>query len=103
MSKVQQNTIHSSSPKRVFSLCMLTCWIFCVGSAFGVVYSTFESRKATHELEELRREAAGLKVISGQFLLEQSSLAAYSRVESIAKQQLGMFDPSAEQTVLVVR
>ena len=42
-------------------------------------------------------------MISGQFLLEQSPLAAYSRVESIAKQQLGMFDPSAEQTVLVVR
>lgn len=102
MNKVIRSPV-SSSPKRIFSLCMLTCWTFCVGSAFGVVYSTFESRHATHQLEELRREAAGLKVVAGQYLLEQSSLAAYSRVEGIAKQELGMLDPAAEQTVLVVR
>ena len=101
--KKQQKKVTPSSFKPIVALGMFVCWGLCISSAFGVVYSTFETRNATHELEELRREAAGLKVTSGQYLLEQSSLASYSRVEHIAKQRLGMFDPSAEQTVLVRR
>ena len=78
-------------------------WMFTVGSAIGVVYSTYESRRATHLLEELRREEAGLRVVYGQYALEKSSLAAYGRVEKIATQELGMVTPSAEQTIIVVR
>lgn len=101
--KVQQKKVNSSSLKPGVALSVFTCWCLCISSAFGVVYSTFETRNATHELEELRREAASLKVTSGQYLLEQSSLASYSRVEHIAKKRLDMLDPSAEQTVLVRR
>jgi len=101
--KKPQKKVSSSPFKPLVALVMFVCWCLCMSSAFGVVYSTFEARNATHELEELRRETASLKVISGQYLLEQSSLASYSRVEHIAKKRLGMFDPSAEQTVLVRR
>lgn len=101
--KVQQKKVNSSSLKPVMAFSVFICWCLCISSAFGVVYSTFETRSATHELEELRREAASLKVTSGQYLLEQSSLASYSRIEHIAKKRLGMLDPSAEQTVLVRR
>lgn len=100
---MQQKSVKPPPFKPLLALSLFVCWSLCISSAFGVVYSTFEARSATHELEELRREAAGLKVISGQYLLEQSSLASYSRVEHIAKQRLGMSDPSAEHTVLVRR
>jgi len=89
--------------KKWFPATLFACWIFSVVSAFGIVHSTFETRKATQELEELRREAAGLKVVSGQYLLEQSSLGAYSRVEKIARKTLNMTLPGPEQTVLITR
>jgi len=86
-----------------FTFLVVVLWLFCVGSAFGVVYSTYESRKATQALEELRREASGLKVESGQFLLEKSSWSAYSRVEELANKKLKMVVPDMEKTVLVYK
>ncbi len=91
------------SGKILVSLLLVSLWLSSVGSAIGVVYSTYESRKATQELEELRREASGLRVISGQYLLEESSLSAYSRVEQVALGDLNMVLPKTEKTVLVFR
>lgn len=84
----------------VFFICM---WVFSLGSAFGVVYSTFEARSATQTLESLRREATALKVTSGQYQLERSSLASYPRVEGIATKELSMRSPVSEETVLMMR
>ncbi len=87
----------------VLPVVFLLLWMFSFGSALGVVYSTYKARKATQVLEELRREASGLQVMSGQYLLEKSSWAAYSRVEQIAQSELNMKIPIPEQTVLVYR
>lgn len=87
----------------VLPVVFLLLWMFSFSSALGVVYSTYKSRKATQVLEELRREANGLQVMSGQYLLEKSSWAAYSRVEQIAQSELNMKIPIPEQTVLVYR
>ena len=89
--------------KKWFPMVFFSCWLVSLFSAFGIVHSTFETRKATQELEELRREATALKVVSGQYLLEQSSLGAYSRVEKIATKTLKMTLPGPDQTVLVAR
>ncbi len=89
--------------KAIFPLLVVVLWLSSVGSAMGVVYSTYESRKATQQLEELRREAAGLQVVSGQLLLERSSWSAYSRVEKVALEELNMMIPAVEKTVLVVK
>lgn len=86
-----------------FNLLFLVLWLVTVASAMGVVYSTYQSRKATQELESLRIEASGLQIMSGQYLLEKSSLSAYSRVEDIAMKQLKMVTPEPEKTVLVYR
>lgn len=86
-----------------FNLLFLVLWLVTVASAMGVVYSTYQSRKATQELESLRIEASGLQIMSGQYLLEKSSLSAYSRVEDIAIKQLKMVAPEPEKTVLVYR
>lgn len=89
--------------KALFPLLVVVVWLSSVGSAMGVVYSTYESRKATQALEELRREAAGLQVVSGQLLLEKSSWSAYSRVEKVALEELNMVIPEVEKTVLVLK
>ena len=82
---------------------VVSCWFFSIVSALAVVYSTFQSRQATQELDDLRRQATGLQVMSGQLLLEKSSLAEYSRIERIALGQLEMKVPEVEKTVLVYR
>lgn len=87
----------------VLPVVFLFLWMVSFSSALGVVYSTYKARKATQVLEELRREASGLQVMSGQYLLERSSWAAYSRVEQIAQNELNMKVPIPEQTVLVYR
>ncbi len=92
-----------SSGKVLFSLVVVAVWLSSVGSAMGVVYSTYESRKATQELEILRREASGLRVTSGQFLLEKSSWSAYSRVEKVAMDDLDMMLPDTNKTVFVFK
>lgn len=76
-------------------------WLLNIVSALAVVSVTQEVRKNIGELEQLRLESAQLKVQWGQYLLEQSTLASFSRVERQAEERLGMQIPSAEQIVLV--
>lgn len=76
-------------------------WLLVIASALAVVASTHQVRKQTNTLETLRREAAQLQVEWGQYLLEQSTWAAYSRVEAIATQKLGMFPATAEDILMV--
>lgn len=85
------------------SLLIIAVWFFAVGSAISVVYSAYSSRIATQKLESLRREAIGLRVISGQYLLEKSSWAEYSRVEQLAREQLSMKIPDGNKTELIFR
>ena len=91
-------------PRGIFLSCLLaSLWMFSVGSAFGVVYTTYESRKSIQELENLRREEKGLQVISGQLLLEKSVWSSYSRIERIALEELNMVRPGKEKTVLIYK
>ena len=85
-----------------WALLLVVCvWILVVASALGVVGSTQEVRRAVNQLEILRREATQLQVEWGQYLLEQSTWAAYSRVEGIATQELNMIAPTSERVVMV--
>lgn len=66
-----------------------------------VVYSSYEARQATQKLEALKREAAGLRIESGRYALEESALTSYARVERIAKNELDMMPPQKSDTVLI--
>ncbi len=76
-------------------------WIGAFLSALAVVNSTFEVRQITIKLEALRKSANALQVISGQFLLEKSAQAEYSRVEREARKKLQMINPDPSNTILV--
>lgn len=89
------------TPRALLLLALI--WVGVIVSALCVVASTQEVRKQINSLEILRREAAQLQVEWGQYLLEQSTWAAYSRVEAIAHQKLEMIPATAEQIVMVAR
>jgi cell division protein FtsL len=93
------------TPTRItpWALLLVTClWISVVASALAVVGSTQTVRRDVNQLETLRREAAQLQVEWGQYLLEESTWAAYSRTEAIATQELNMIAPTSERVVMVV-
>lgn len=101
MNNQSQTEVHTV--KWIKPLAFVVLWVATLATALGVVFSSFQARKATDELETLRREASGLEVTSGQYLLEKSSWAAYSRVEKMASSKLNMIVPSPDKTVLVYR
>jgi len=97
-------SLHPASPSSVAPVALLAVavlWAAIMVSALGVVASTHEVRKQVHALETLRREAVSLQVEWGQYLLEQSTWAAYSRVEAIAAARLNMVPATTDHIVMV--
>jgi cell division protein FtsL len=76
-------------------------WVATVASAIGVVATTQVVRRDVNSLETLRREASQLQVQWGQYLLEQSTWAAYGRVEHAAVSELNMMAPTPEEMVMI--
>lgn len=76
-------------------------WFGIMVSGIGVIYSTHLSRQLFSELEIKRRTASDLHVEWGQYLLEQSTWAAYSRVEQVAADKLQMRSPEQKQIVII--
>lgn len=69
-------------------------------TATGVVYAKYASRKHFVELQQLRTERDMVAVQWGQLQLEQSTWATHGRVERIARKQLDMHMPRAEEVVV---
>jgi len=98
------NLFKSRAPQRIapWALLLVAClWISVVASSLAVVASTQQVRRDVNQLETLRREASHLQVEWGQYLLEESTWAAYSRVEGIANKELNMIAPTTEHVVMV--
>lgn len=82
-------------------LVVAVLWVATIASALGVVATTQVVRRDVNSLEVLRREAAQLQVQWGQYLLEQSTWAAYGRVENAAVSELNMMAPTPEEIVII--
>lgn len=70
-------------------------------SAFAVVFSKHMSRTWFVELQTLQQYRDDLQTEWGQLLLEQNTWASQSRVERIARQELDMVLPQADQIMFV--
>ncbi len=81
------------------NLWMLALWVLVVCSAVAVVASTQKSRELFGQLEVLRNENNYLREEWGRYLLEQSAWGAYSRVEQVASEELGMLPTNPEETI----
>ncbi|MCV6620153.1 MAG: cell division protein FtsL [Cellvibrionaceae bacterium] len=82
-------------------LIMALLWLLVMLSAIAVVDSTHKSRIKLNQLELAKRMTNGYQVAWGQYLLEQSTLASYNRVETTAKKQLKMKSPAANELVII--
>ncbi|MFT6388096.1 MAG: cell division protein FtsL [Cellvibrionaceae bacterium] len=76
-------------------------WVVLILSAFAVIYVAYDTRVKFNLLETLRREQNQLQVVWGQYLLEESTWAAYGRVETLAREKLSMQVPSSEEIIVV--
>ena len=99
MTLVGMTRYQPQSPLPLLGVAVL--WLLVVSSALGVIAATHEGRQRLNELEILRREAAQLQVDWGRYLLEQSTWAAFGRIEQIAVDKLDMQVPATEQIIVV--
>ncbi len=81
--------------------CFVLLLLSVMGTALGVVITTFESRRHLGELESLQADARDMQVLWGQYLVEKSTWAGYGRVHEIARQALDMQPPQPDQTIIV--
>lgn len=72
-----------------------------LASALGGVASQHKARKLFSDLEREQERMRQLEVEWGQLQLEQSTWAAHSRVEKVARERLHMRPPAAGQILVV--
>jgi cell division protein FtsL len=70
-------------------------------SALTVIYSSYLYRLHFNKQQLLVKEWDALEVEWGQLLLEQSALAAHSRIESEVGRHLDMYVPGPEEIIVV--
>lgn len=75
--------------------------ILVIACALGVVTSQHKARKLFMDLQYEKERAQQMDVEWGKLQLEQSTLAMPTRVEKLARQQLQMHLPAADQIHLV--
>jgi cell division protein FtsL len=82
-------------------LAVAVLWVAVLGSALGVVYAKHEARNRFNELQKLTRERDDLDIEWGQLQLEQSTWATHGRVERVAREELRMVIPQANELRIV--
>jgi cell division protein FtsL len=68
---------------------------------FAIVYFKDYNRRLFNQTQAMNQQFSAAHVMRGRYLLEQSTLAAQSRVQEIAQNKLGMILPSARDTVML--
>ncbi len=67
-----------------------------LASAIGVVWTRHQNRVLFVELTQLQKQRDALNVEFGRQEIEQATWAEPSRIERIAREQLGLIDPPAD-------
>ena len=81
---------------------VLAVLFLCVmGSAIGVVYIKHQSRVLFHKQQDLISEKEQLEVDWGRLQLEQSTWAMHGRIDSIARERLGMSLPETDEVEML--
>ena len=72
-----------------------------VASSIAVVWARHQDRAAFVQLSKLQNQRDALNVEFGRLELEQATLASPSRIEQIARGQLGMISPPAASVEMI--
>jgi len=76
-------------------------WVAVVASALAVTHYSHVSRQTYGHLTAMQREANQLQVEYGRYLLEQSAVGSFQRVETTATEGLQMHTPEADEIVMI--
>lgn len=76
-------------------------WVAVVASALAVTHYSHVSRQTYGQLTAMQREANQLQVEYGRYLLEQSAVGSFQRVETTATEGLQMHTPEADEIVMI--
>lgn len=87
--------------KRQISWQTVVLVIAVVASALVMTYSSYLNRQAFHQLQTELMMKNELQEEWGQLLLQHSTLTAHRRVDTIARDQLGMDVPPPSQVEVV--
>jgi cell division protein FtsL len=82
---------------------LLLLLLTVIVSAIAVVWARHESRALFIQLTQLQSQRDALNIEFGQLELEQATWAEPGRIESLARQQLGMVNPSPADIRLIRR
>ena len=82
-------------------LAVAALWVAVLASALGVVYAKHEARSRFYELQQLVKARDDLDIEWGQLQLEQSTWATHGRVERVARDELRMVIPQANDLRIV--
>lgn len=72
-----------------------------VASSLGVVYTKYRSRMLFAEIQKLEQSLDDYDEELGQLQLEQNTWAEHSRIERLARTQLGMVLPPRESIIYI--
>lgn len=90
-----------SAQRLSFGAALAGLWLSLLATAVGCVWAKHEARARFVELRVLEQERDRLEIEWGQLRIEQGVWATHSRVENLAREELGMVVPkSADVAVL---
>ena len=93
------NKVSSESMRQLAVLALLV--LVVMASAIGSVYAKHEARKLFTELQRLNVERDRMEVEWGQLQIEQSTWSTYARVEQLARENMKMRPPTADEMMLL--
>jgi cell division protein FtsL len=86
---------------RGWRIVVAVSWVALLGSSLGVIYAKQEARNRFNELQKLTEQRDELDIEWGQLQLEQSTFATHGRVERVARDDLHMVIPQANDLRIV--
>lgn len=79
---------------------LLALGLLVMVCALWVVQNKHEHRRLTTEFDRARAERSRLELEWSQLQLEEATLASHSRIEQVARERLGMWEPVDSVVVL---
>jgi cell division protein FtsL len=86
---------------RTLRLIVAVLWVAVLASSLGVIYAKQEARNRFNELQKLTKARDDLDIEWGQLQLEQSTWATHGRVEQVARDDLHLIIPQANDLRIV--
>jgi cell division protein FtsL len=83
---------------RILSAVLVLC---VMASAVGVIYAKHRNRMLYVELTRLQQQQDALNVDWGRLQLEQSTWATHGRIETVARNKLGMHNVDYSEVVIL--